>query len=76
MKLTDILRRLRGLKNDYRVLLFDELVERLGGEKPRTILEIGPRDGLDTRRLLTLEPERLVLVDLPVQEENIRTWLA
>lgn len=33
--------------------------------RPRRILEVGPKDGLDTRRLLTLHPDHLTLVDLP-----------
>lgn len=59
---------------DYRALLFDELKAWLS-PPPRRILEIGPRDGEDTRRLLTLRPERLVLVDLPNQEARVRGWL-
>jgi SAM-dependent methyltransferase len=47
----------------------------LGGTKPSRILEIGPRDGEDTRRLVTLGAEQLVLVDLPNQKEKISKWL-
>lgn len=59
---------------DYRALLFEELKARLA-TPPRRVLEIGPRDGQDTRRLLGLQPERLVLIDLPNQEEHVRAWL-
>ena len=60
---------------DYRQCLFQDLVGYLGGRRVRRALEIGPKDGADTRRLLTLEPERLVLVDLPRLEESNRVWL-
>src|SRR5262249_44080319 len=68
-------RRLTGESVDYRDVLFQELVRRLAGVRPKRVLEIGPRDGEDSRRLVTLGPDRLVLVDLPNQEERIRTWL-
>lgn len=42
---------------------------------PRRILEIGPRDGEDTRRLATLGAEKIVLVDLPNQKSKIERWL-
>ena len=61
---------------DYRALLFDELHAYLGDARPSHVLEIGPKDGLDTRRLLTLEPKRLTLVDLPRAEAANRRWLA
>ncbi len=71
---TRIARRLRGRSADYRQFLFDELTARLH-EKPKRILEIGPRDGEDTRRLSSLAPDTLVLVDLPDKEERVRQWL-
>jgi SAM-dependent methyltransferase len=67
---------LRRPEGDYRQLLFDDLAAYLGGRRPERVLEIGPKDGLDTRRLLTLEPARLTLVDLPRLEASNRTWLA
>ena len=60
---------------DYRRFLFDELKERLDGTKPRRILEIGPKDGRDIRRLLTLDPGALTLVDLPRLYEHNQKWL-
>ena len=60
---------------DYRHLLFEDLVVYLGNRSPRRVLEIGPKDGEDTRRLLTLGPERLTLVDLPRLEASNRRWL-
>lgn len=44
------------------------------GWRPRRILEIGPKDGLDSKRLLSLNPEVLVLLDqkgraLPVLDD-------
>ena len=70
-----ILRRLSGRNADYRSILFDELISRLAGAKPRRILEIGPRDGEDSRRLVTLRPDKFVLVDLPNQQGRIEQWL-
>jgi SAM-dependent methyltransferase len=60
---------------DYRELLFAELCSYLGDRRPSRVLEIGPKDGHDTRRLLTLEPKRLTLVDLPRAESTNRQWL-
>lgn len=68
--------RLTGGAPDYREFLFSELVKRLAGRRALRILEIGPRDGVDTARLLTLAPERLCLVDLPDKEERVRGWMA
>jgi 2-polyprenyl-3-methyl-5-hydroxy-6-metoxy-1,4-benzoquinol methylase len=39
------------------------------------ILEIGPKHGLDTRLLATLEPSELVTVDLPEKADTIAAWL-
>jgi SAM-dependent methyltransferase len=46
-------------------------------ELPRggRILEIGPKHGLDTRLLATLEPRELVTVDLPEKAREIASWL-
>ena len=80
-----ILRVLRGVRRrllggpppgDYRAYLFEELVAYLGGRRPTRILEIGPKDGADTQRLLQLEPERLALLDLPRLEESNHAWLS
>lgn len=67
--------RLRGNAPDYREFLFAELKERLADKVPLNILEIGPRDGVDTARLLSLDPQSLVLVDLPDKEERVRGWM-
>jgi SAM-dependent methyltransferase len=61
---------------DYRALLFNEAEQYLGERRPARILEIGPKDGLDTRRLLSLQPICLTLVDLPRAEAANREWLA
>lgn len=68
-------RRLRHQEVDYRNLLFDDLVRRLPTARPSRILEIGPRDGHDTKRLSLLNPKELVLVDLPNQRATIEKWL-
>jgi SAM-dependent methyltransferase len=60
---------------DYRAYLFEELVAYLDGRRPKRVLEIGPKDGADTRRLLELDPERLTLLDLPRLEASNRVWL-
>ena len=39
------------------------------------MLEIGPKEGDDTRRLATLGAQNLVLVDLPNQRANIEKWI-
>lgn len=75
-----LVRRVRGRLNaggtvDYRQHLFDELKAYLGKEEPRRVLEIGPKDGKDTVRLLDLRPERLTLIDLPAREESNGAWL-
>ena len=67
--------RLAGPTRDYRLELFEELRAYREGLRPRRILEIGPKDGLDSARLLGLEPERLILVDLPGREESNQAWL-
>jgi SAM-dependent methyltransferase len=60
---------------DYREYLFHELRDYLKEVRPKRILEIGPRDGKDTIRLLTLEPDSLVIIDLPGMEESNALWL-
>lgn len=72
---TRLLRHIQHTRPDYRAFLFEDLVRRLGDAKPRRILEIGPRDGEDTRRLVTLGAERVVLVDLPAVKPQIEQWL-
>jgi 2-polyprenyl-3-methyl-5-hydroxy-6-metoxy-1,4-benzoquinol methylase len=49
----------------------------LHAELPRggRILEIGPKHGLDTRLLATLEPRELVTVDLPEKADEVASWL-
>jgi SAM-dependent methyltransferase len=51
--------------------------EYLRPELPRggRILEVGPKHGLDTRLLATLEPSELVTVDLPEKAGEIASWL-
>ena len=51
--------------------------DHLRSELPRggRILEIGPKHGLDTRLLATLEPRELVTVDLPEKADTIASWL-
>ncbi|MBT5434932.1 MAG: methyltransferase domain-containing protein [Rhodospirillaceae bacterium] len=71
-----VLRRLRGDTRDYRLYLFEHLVETLGDKRPANILEIGPRDGVDTERLLSLKPERMVQAELPHARETLEADLA
>ena len=65
----------RGSRVDYRAALFQELREYVGGVHPRRILEIGPKDGEDTRRLLELAPDLITLVDLPRMKPVNELWL-
>lgn len=69
-------RRVGGATKDYRQHLFDDLVAELGGAKPARILEIGPKDGKDTARLLQLDPDRLLLVDLEDKKALVESWYA
>ncbi len=60
----------------YRKYLFDELINLYTKEKffDKSILEIGPRDGDDTKRLVDLKPKKLTLIDLP-QDNRDGAWL-
>ena len=60
----------------YREYLFLELMN-LHPEtfKNKRILEIGPRDGLDTFRLETLNPEEIIIMDLKNRTEENEHWL-
>ncbi len=70
-----VIRRIMGWSvKDYRTLLFEDVVARLGGKRPLRILEIGPKDGRDTARLLTLEPEHLLLIELEDKKDNLDGW--
>lgn len=62
----------------YRVHLFGELLGHAGPEafRQRRILEIGPKDGRDSRRLASLGPGELVMIDLPEKKGQVVTWLA
>ena len=40
----------------------------------KRILEIGPRDGDDTQRLVDLKPKKLTLIDLPQDDRDVK-WL-
>ncbi|MBF0284863.1 MAG: methyltransferase domain-containing protein [Magnetococcales bacterium] len=68
-------RKWTGGTDDYRAFLFEELAEVVQDHTLPRILEIGPRDGIDTRRLLQFEPEELILADLPDKEARVRQWL-
>ena len=52
--------------------------DALRPELPRgaRILEIGPKHGLDTRLLATLEPHELVTIDLAEKAEEVASWLS
>ena len=60
----------------YRKYLFEELIENFGLEtfKKKRFLEIGPKDGEDTARLLSLEPDQMILFDLPDKSEQNKKW--
>jgi SAM-dependent methyltransferase len=70
-----IARRLFGAPaKDYRGHLFDETRARLAGMRPARILEIGPKDGKDTARLLTLDPTQLLMIELDDKTANVDVW--
>jgi tRNA (mo5U34)-methyltransferase len=60
----------------YRVHLFEELKAlRSPASPPGTrILEIGPKDGLDSHRLASLQPDELVMIDLPEKRPATDDW--
>ncbi len=60
----------------YRVHLFEELKTLLSPASLRgtRILEIGPKDGLDSRRLASLQPNELVMIDLPEKRPAVDDW--
>lgn len=60
----------------YRVHLFEELKALLSpASLPGTrILEIGPKDGLDSCRLASLQPDELVMIDLPEKRQALDDW--
>lgn len=62
----------------YRIHLFEELLQQAGRDAfhAQRILEIGPRDGLDSKRLAGLTPAELVMIDLPEKRELSDAWLA
>ena len=61
----------------HRVYLFDELLARAGRDffASKRILEIGPKDGLDSKRFASLQPDELVMIDLPEKRETVDKWL-
>jgi 2-polyprenyl-3-methyl-5-hydroxy-6-metoxy-1,4-benzoquinol methylase len=61
----------------YRRELITELLVLAGKARFRgaRVLEIGPKDGLDSARLATLEPRELVLLDLPEKRADVKSWL-
>ena len=61
----------------YRKYLFDELMDEYGQEyfSNKRILEIGPKDGDDTFRLEKLNPEEIVMFDLPDKSKTLRCLL-
>ena len=61
----------------YRHYLFNELVQGYPDRyfEGKRVLEIGPRDGEDTFRLETLNPNEIIIFDLPDKTENNLPWL-
>ncbi|MHB8618296.1 MAG: methyltransferase domain-containing protein [Chloroflexota bacterium] len=61
----------------YRPEIFRLLLQRfpeLSTSRPR-VLEIGPKDGLDSLRLQSLNPSELVFIDLPEKDHENQRWL-
>lgn len=59
----------------YRLQLYNELLFKVKGEKIGRILEIGPKDGLDSKRLAALHPRELIMIDLPEKRKQVKMWL-
>ena len=79
--LRSIYRRIRPAPPEplmYRVHLFAELGQQAGEHafRGKRILEIGPRDGLDSKRLAAMDPQELVMIDLPEKRDLVDNWLA
>lgn len=64
-------------KYPYRGYLFNELKSIYGSEyfHYKRILEIGPKEGDDTKRLLQLYPSEFILYDLPDKEDVNNNWV-
>ena len=61
----------------YRKYLFNELIEEFSENciKNKRILEIGPRDGVDTKRFDQLNPDEIIMIDLPDKKEKNDLWV-
>lgn len=61
----------------YRAYLFQELVSIYGLDhfKNKRLLEIGPKEGDDTKRLLNLLPSEYILFDLPDKKDDHKNWI-
>jgi hypothetical protein len=66
-----IYRKILKINVDYRQILFGELLEYLNPPLPARVMEIGPRDLQDTKRLLSLNCNKLSLVDLPDKKAGL-----
>lgn len=61
----------------YRAYLYEELISNYGEEyfRNKRFLEIGPKEGDDTKRLLNLFPSEYLLFDLPDKESENKKWI-
>lgn len=68
-------RRIRELDGER--MVFEKLssVGYLDSLEGQRVLEVGPKHGEDTRLLASLDPEELVLVDLPEKRDRVESWL-
>ena len=60
----------------YRKYLFQELTSIFSEDqfKNKRFLEIGPKDGEDTERLYTLNPDEHIMFDLPDKSDQNEKW--
>ncbi len=60
----------------YRQTFFEQLKKELKNINLDNlkILEIGPKDGLDSIRLQTLKPKEIIFIDLPEKNQNLK-WM-
>ena len=60
---------------EYRQILFNELLKKVNKQDIKRVLEIGPKDGADSLRIQSLNPEEIIFLDLPEKRNNSDSWL-
>jgi tRNA (mo5U34)-methyltransferase len=60
---------------EYRQILFNELLKKVNKQDIKRVLEIGPKDGADSLRIQSLNPEEIIFLDLPEKRNDSDSWL-